>query len=66
MYTIDLGYAVIYAMIGLVMLWWLISTIKENAEQRYYWIGRRDGFDMHRRMTQNKIKTDEVFDYDKN
>jgi len=35
-------------------------------KQTHYWRGRKDGFDMHRRMTQNKIKTDEVFDYDKN
>ena len=66
MVTIDLGYAVIYAMIGLALGWWMVSVIKENAEQRYYWIGRKDGFDMHRRMTQNKVKSDEVFDYDKN
>jgi hypothetical protein len=22
----------------------------EDAKQRHYWLGRRDGFDMHRRM----------------
>lgn len=66
MVTVDLGYATIYAMMALGMVWWLISVIKDNAEQRYYWLGRKDGFDMHRRMIQNKVKTDEVFDYDKN
>ena len=66
MVTVDLGYATIYAMMALGMVWWLIAVIKDNAEQRYYWLGRKDGFDMHRRMIQNKVKTDEVFDYDKN
>ena len=40
--------------------------IHQNAKQTYYWRGRKDGFDMHRRMIQNKVKSDEVFDYDKN
>lgn len=66
MVTIDLGYATIYLVMAISMVWWLISVIKDNAEQRYYWLGRKDGWDMHRRMIQNKVKTDEVFDYDKN
>ena len=37
-----------------------------NAKSTAYWRGRKDGWDMHRRMIQNKVKTDEVFDYDKN
>jgi hypothetical protein len=40
--------------------------IHQNAKQTYYWRGRKDGFDMHRRMIQNKVKSDEVFNYDKN
>jgi hypothetical protein len=27
----------------------------EDAKQTMYWRGRKDGFDMHRRMIQNKI-----------
>ena len=37
----------------------------ENAQNTYYWRGRKDGWDMHRRMIDNKRKTDEVFDYEK-
>ena len=66
MITIDIFYAVCYASIGVLMVGWLINVVKENAEARYYWLGRKDGWDMHRRMIQNKIKSDEVFDYDKN
>lgn len=51
---------------GLGVVAYIISTIKENAFQSGYWKGRKDGFDMYRRMTTNKIKSDEVFDYDKN
>ena len=66
MVTIDIFYAVCYASIGVLMVGWLINVIKENAEARYYWLGRKDGWDMHRRMIENKSKSDQVFDYDKN
>jgi hypothetical protein len=66
MVTIDIFYAVCYASIGVLMVGWLINVVKENAEARYYYLGRRDGWNMHRRMIENKVKTDEVFDYDKN
>ena len=51
---------------GLGVIAYIVATIKENAFQSGYWKGRKDGFDMHRRMTTIKIKSDEVFDYDKN
>ena len=38
----------------------------ESAKQTHYWRGRKDGWDMHRRMIDSKLKSDEVFDYDKN
>jgi hypothetical protein len=36
-----------------------------NAKSTAYWRGRKDGWDMHRRMIDNKQKVDEVFDYEK-
>jgi len=33
----------------------VLYGIYEDAKQRMYWIGRKDGYDMHRRMIQNKI-----------
>jgi len=66
MITVDIFYAVCYASIGILMVGWLINVVKENAEARYYWLGRKDGWDMHRRMIENKSKSDQVFDYDKN
>ena len=66
MITIDIFYAVCYVSIGVLMVGWLINVVKENAEARYYWLGRKDGWDMHRRMIENKSKSDQVFDYDKN
>ena len=50
---------------SMVLIIWAYATY-QNAKQTYYWRGRKDGFDMHRRMIQNKVKSDEVFDYDKN
>jgi hypothetical protein len=66
MITVDVFYAVCYAFLAAIMVGWFINVVKENAETRYYWIGRKDGWDMHRRMIENKVQTDQVFDYDKN
>lgn len=66
MITVDIFYAVCYGLLGLGVVSWFIHVNKENAEARYYWLGRKDGWDMHRRMIDNKSKSDQVFDYDKN
>ena len=66
MITVDIFYAVCYAFLAAIMVGWFINVVKENAETRYYWIGRKDGWDMHRRMIENKVQTDQVIDYDKN
>ena len=58
----QLAWLVLGVSIGL----YLISKAISDAKDRYYWLGRKDGWDMHRRMIDNKVKTDEVFDYDKN
>jgi hypothetical protein len=51
---------------GLGVIGYIVATIKENAFQSGYWKGRKDGWDMYRRMAETKAKSDEVFDYDKN
>ena len=56
----------VYLFIGLSMAYWLVLMRIDDMKQTHYWRGRKDGWDMHRRMIQNKIKSDEVFDYDKN
>ena len=61
--TLELA---VYSFIGLSMAWLLLVTRIDDLKQTHYWRGRKDGWDMHRRMIQNKIKSDEVFDYDKN
>jgi hypothetical protein len=61
--TLELA---VYLFIGLSMAWLLLVTRIDDLKQTHYWRGRKDGWDMHRRMIQNKIKSDEVFDYDKN
>ena len=65
MVTVDIFYAVCYAAIAVGVLYWYIEHVKQNAAQLHYWRGRKDGWDLHRRMTNNTVKTDEVFDYDK-
>ena len=61
--TLELA---VYSFIGLSMAWLLLVTRIDDVKQTHYWRGRKDGWDMHRRMIDNKVKTDEVFDYDKN
>ena len=56
----------IYLFIGLSIVYLAVLTRIDDMKQTHYWRGRKDGWDMHRRMIQNKIKSDEVFDYDKN
>ena len=45
---------------------WVIHEIRNTAFQNGYWKGRADGWNSHRRLTNTKAKSDEVFDYDKN
>lgn len=47
------------------VLAWIILMIRDNAFQSGYWKGRKQGWDMHRRMINTQRTTDEVFDYDK-
>ena len=61
----NLGYLWLLGMLAAGTIWWLIVTIKDTAFQNGYWKGRADGWNMHRRMTEIKAKSDEVFDYDK-
>jgi len=49
---------VLYSVLGYVIAWGVYETIKDNAFQSGYWKGRKDGFDMHRRMTDSKTNVD--------
>jgi hypothetical protein len=41
-----------------VIIW--VYGIQQNAKQTHYWRGRKDGWDMHRRMIENKIDADNI------
>ncbi len=62
----DLGLDVAAVMLGIAFIYWIIYEIRDTAFQNGYWKGRADGWNMHRRMTNIKAQSDEVFDYDKN
>ena len=49
---------VLYSMLSYLILWGVYSTIKDNAFQSGYWKGRKDGYDMHRRITDSKTNAD--------
>ena len=49
---------VFYTMLGYLVVWGICATIKENYGQTMYWRGRKDGFDMHRRITDSKTNAD--------
>jgi hypothetical protein len=42
---------------SMVAIIWAYA-IHENAKQSHYWRGRKDGWDMHRRMIDNKNDAD--------
>jgi hypothetical protein len=62
----EIGLNVAAVMLGIAIIYWIIYEIRDTAFQNGYWKGRADGWNMHRRMTEIKAKSDEVFDYDKN
>ena len=62
----EVGLNVAAVMLGIAIIYWIIYEIRDTAFQNGYWKGRADGWNMHRRMIDNKVKSDEVFDYDKN
>jgi hypothetical protein len=61
--TLELA---IYLFIGLSFAYWALLVRIDDLKQTHYWRGRKDGWDMHRRMINIKQQSDEVFDYDKN
>jgi hypothetical protein len=62
----DLGLDVAAVMLGIGVIYWIVYEIRDTAFQNGYWKGRAHGWEMHRRMTNIKAQSDEVFDYDKN
>ena len=56
---------VIYSILGYLIGWYAITKIMDQAWNRGYWVGRAQGWQSHRRLTNAKVKSDEVFDYDK-
>ena len=54
----------LYCMLGIVIGWAAVTKIMDQAFDRGYWVGRSAGWQSHRRLTNMKAKSDEVFDYD--
>ena len=54
----DSAYAWFYVMLAIGVLYWYIEHVKDNAAVVHYWRGRKDGWDMHRRMMENKSDAD--------
>jgi hypothetical protein len=61
----DMGFIIMWAIVGSTFAAWIIYEIRDTAFQNGYWKGRADGWNMHRRMTNIKAQSDKVFDYDK-
>jgi hypothetical protein len=53
----------VYLSIALSTGTFFLLAYIDDQKQTHYWRGRKDGWDMHRRMT--NIKNERVFDYDK-
>ena len=62
----DFGYVMMWGIVAVMAIAWIIYEIKDTAFQNGYWKGRAEGWQSHRRLINTKIKSDEVFDYDKN
>jgi len=62
----DIGFVIMWAIMGLILIAWIIHEIRDTAFQNGYWKGRAQGWESHRRLMNAKLKSDQVFDYDKN
>ena len=62
----NIGYIFMYAVVAIIAIAWVIYEIRDTAFQNGYWKGRAQGWESHRRLMNTKLKSDEVFDYDKN
>jgi len=62
----DIGYVIMWSIMGLILIAWIIHEIRDTAFQNGYWKGRAQGWESHRRLMNTKLKSDQVFDYDKN
>jgi hypothetical protein len=62
----DFGYLMMWGIVAITAIAWIIYEIKDTAFQNGYWKGRAQGWESHRRLMNTKLKSDEVFDYDKN
>ena len=62
----DFGYVVMWGIVAITAIAWVIYEIRDTAFQNGYWKGRAQGWESHRRLMNTKLKSDEVFDYDKN
>ena len=49
----------LYCMLGIVIGYWAIIKLVENTAQIHYWRGRKDGWDMHRRMIDRKTNVND-------
>ena len=47
-----------WILLGLGTVTWILAEIKDSIQTRYYWLGRKDGWNMHRRMIDNKSDAD--------
>jgi hypothetical protein len=61
----DMGFVIMWSLLGIITLIWIIIDQRERSFQAGYWKGRQVGWQMHRRMIDNKNASDQVFDYDK-
>jgi len=51
----DFGYLIMYVIVAGLFLTWAIGTYINNIKNIHYWRGRKDGWDMHRRMIDNNV-----------
>lgn len=61
----ELGLLWVWCMMGVLVIAYIVALIREQSFNSGYWKGRQAGWNSHRRMTNIKQQSDEVFDYEK-
>ena len=64
----DMGYVFFITLLGTITIWWFYVLITQKYYDKGYWSGRNDGWraSLEHQERIRKMKSDQVFDYDKN
>jgi hypothetical protein len=64
----ELGFIFFYSLMAMALLYWLFDLFKTRYYDKGYWCGRQDGWraSLEHQERIRRMRSNEVFDYEKN